>query len=417
LTRLLWLPGRARRRERRRPGDLLLGNSTATPTWSWAATWTPCGRRSPRGWRRLGPLRRRLRPQQRRFLRPAADARRVVRLRLGLASVDWASCPFTAPENLPARPAPPDTGSGGSGFGGSGSRKLPRCTSTTTPAATAGPCYATIQAAVDAAADGDTIVVQPGAYESFVVDGVDNLTLSGTYADAVSWTARAAPTPPGSKHRRRHPGNHDPARRPKRYCSPGRRPGRLAGCGEQNHPGQPADLPVHRPRPVHEPRQHGPAEPVHPGRRQRTMSRSPGSRPRLDPAWDAALSTTGMPASSDGGGLASEGGQLYLAPGAGSTSFSAYDPGADAWSARANVPIQMTSGASNPAADGTARSTCCPLDLGSDGQRPGRWQRRPRQPDGGQRPVPAGNFTQAGGVAVPTWLAGTAAPGTTWAAA
>ena len=47
------------------------------------------------------------------------------------------------------------------------------------------PCYSTIQAAVDAAADGDTIHVQPGAYESFIVEGKDNLTLSGVHPDAV----------------------------------------------------------------------------------------------------------------------------------------------------------------------------------------------------------------------------------------
>ncbi|MBC8422471.1 MAG: FG-GAP repeat protein [Chloroflexi bacterium] len=47
------------------------------------------------------------------------------------------------------------------------------------------PCYASIQAAVDAAGDGDTINVQPGVYGSVTIDGVDSLTISGVHPDAV----------------------------------------------------------------------------------------------------------------------------------------------------------------------------------------------------------------------------------------
>ena len=46
-------------------------------------------------------------------------------------------------------------------------------------------CYTSIQVAVDAAGNGDTINVQPGVYNSFVVSGTGNLTVSGIFADAV----------------------------------------------------------------------------------------------------------------------------------------------------------------------------------------------------------------------------------------
>ena len=46
------------------------------------------------------------------------------------------------------------------------------------------PCYSTPQAAVNASGTGDTVILQPGAYESFIVD-VDGLTIQGVYADAV----------------------------------------------------------------------------------------------------------------------------------------------------------------------------------------------------------------------------------------
>jgi len=46
------------------------------------------------------------------------------------------------------------------------------------------PCYADIQAAVDAAADSDTINVEPGAYASFTVNSVNNLTIAGVHPDA-----------------------------------------------------------------------------------------------------------------------------------------------------------------------------------------------------------------------------------------
>ncbi len=47
------------------------------------------------------------------------------------------------------------------------------------------PCYAGIQAAVDAAATGDVIQVQPGVYASFTIDGVNDITIRGVHADAV----------------------------------------------------------------------------------------------------------------------------------------------------------------------------------------------------------------------------------------
>ena len=46
-------------------------------------------------------------------------------------------------------------------------------------------CYTTIQAAVDAAAAGDTINIQPGVYGSFAVSGTNNLIINGVHADAV----------------------------------------------------------------------------------------------------------------------------------------------------------------------------------------------------------------------------------------
>ncbi len=47
------------------------------------------------------------------------------------------------------------------------------------------PCYTTIQAAVNARFSGDLIIVQPGAYGSFVVNGKNNMTVQGTNPDAV----------------------------------------------------------------------------------------------------------------------------------------------------------------------------------------------------------------------------------------
>lgn len=47
------------------------------------------------------------------------------------------------------------------------------------------PCYSNLQTAINNAADGDTIQVEPGVYGSILIDGKDNLTISGVYADAV----------------------------------------------------------------------------------------------------------------------------------------------------------------------------------------------------------------------------------------
>jgi hypothetical protein len=47
------------------------------------------------------------------------------------------------------------------------------------------PCYSTIQAAVDAASGGDLIIVQPGVYDDFTIDGKDNVTVRGMHPDAV----------------------------------------------------------------------------------------------------------------------------------------------------------------------------------------------------------------------------------------
>ncbi|MBN1317965.1 MAG: FG-GAP repeat protein, partial [Anaerolineales bacterium] len=47
------------------------------------------------------------------------------------------------------------------------------------------PCYSNLQTAINAASDGDTINVEPGVYSSIIIDGKDNLTISGVYADAV----------------------------------------------------------------------------------------------------------------------------------------------------------------------------------------------------------------------------------------
>ncbi len=45
--------------------------------------------------------------------------------------------------------------------------------------------FTSIQDAVGAAGNGDTINVEPGAYDSFTVDGVNDLTISGVHPDAV----------------------------------------------------------------------------------------------------------------------------------------------------------------------------------------------------------------------------------------
>ncbi|MCP4540736.1 MAG: PKD domain-containing protein [Chloroflexi bacterium] len=45
--------------------------------------------------------------------------------------------------------------------------------------------YTTIQAAINAASDGDTIQVQSGVYAAFTINNKDNLTISGIHADAV----------------------------------------------------------------------------------------------------------------------------------------------------------------------------------------------------------------------------------------
>ncbi len=47
------------------------------------------------------------------------------------------------------------------------------------------PCYSTIQAAVDARAAGDLIIVQPGVYAAFTINGKNNLEVRGLNPDAV----------------------------------------------------------------------------------------------------------------------------------------------------------------------------------------------------------------------------------------
>jgi len=47
------------------------------------------------------------------------------------------------------------------------------------------PCYTDIQSAVDAASAGDTIVVRPGGYPPFAINGKDNLTVQGVDPNAV----------------------------------------------------------------------------------------------------------------------------------------------------------------------------------------------------------------------------------------
>ena len=274
---------------------------------------------------------------------------------LGLASVDFGELPFTAPEDLPTHHAPRTTAIGEPGNRGIGQPEAATLY-VNDDAGCEGfsPCYSTIQAAVDAAADGDTLVVQPGAYESFVVDGVDNLTLSGAYADAVFVDGAGGPYAAKIQNASGVTLENMTLRDAQNAIVL-----QDAGVNGYDNPSLISNL---QSLLIYDFSQHALSMnrassarlsqcTLAGGKNHIEVTGSPD--PGLDPAWDATLSTSGMPASSDGGGLASEGGVVYLAPGAGSNTFSAYDPGADAWSARANVPIQMTSGASNPAADGS----------------------------------------------------------------
>ncbi|MGD8626790.1 MAG: hypothetical protein PVJ34_19795, partial [Anaerolineae bacterium] len=322
---------------------------------------------------------------------------------MGLAAIDWGELPFIPPGDLPRHDAPRTMAIGGAEtLASEGPEATTRYVNDDAGCDGFAPCYGTIQAAVDAAAGGDTVVVQPGAYESFVVDGLDNLTLSGTYTDAVFVDGAGGPYAAAIQ-------NADGVTLEKMTLRDAQSAILLqdAGVGGYDNPSLISNL---QSLLVYDFSDHALSMNRASSARLSQCTLAGGKNhvevsgdpdPGLDPAWDETLSTTGMPASSDGGGLTGEGGLVYLAPGAGSYAFSAYDPVADAWSARASVPIQMTSGASNPAADGSGNVYLLPGSI---------WEAMGSGLGGGSAVHDslalgsdlylAGNFTQAGGTTV-----------------
>ncbi len=91
----------------------------------------------------------------------------------------YAESPFVPPRSLPV--APPVSAENTSRNTVTGLRYVDddgNCAGLT-------PCHNTIQAAIDAAADGDTLTISPGVYSPFSIINRQNLTVRGVHADAV----------------------------------------------------------------------------------------------------------------------------------------------------------------------------------------------------------------------------------------
>lgn len=208
-------------------------------------------------------------------------------------------------------------------------------------------CYTTIQSAVNAALPGDVIIVNPGVYDSFLIDGKDNLAVRGVHADAVFVDGSAAlygikiQNAKGVRLEQmtvRHTdtaidldhagvgGESDPALAVQlqsllvydftlhaismdRFSSVVLTRCTLAGGGDHIFVYGPPSL-------------------------------------EIDLKWSTTI-TDSRAVTEDGGGLLAAGEKVYVLPGNGSSSLYAYDPAANSWTAEgelASVPGQLSGG-------------------------------------------------------------------------
>jgi uncharacterized repeat protein (TIGR01451 family) len=202
-------------------------------------------------------------------------------------------------------------------------------------------CYTSIQAAIDAAAAGDTINIQPGVYAPFTVDGIDDLIISGVHPDAVfvdgsggAYGVRIA--------------NADGVGVQNLTIRNATNAIELinAGTGGYDDPALATKL---QSLLVYDFSGHA-LSMDHLSTASLSQSTLAGGDDHIvisgapDPAFVADwtnLTPAGTPAINDGGGIAGYAGDVYAAIGGGSTQISRFDPGSNTWSGYANTPLGM----------------------------------------------------------------------------
>jgi len=201
------------------------------------------------------------------------------------------------------------------------------------------PCYADIQSAVDASTAGDTIIVQPGGYAPFLIDGKDNLTVQGVNPDAVFING-------GSSTYGVKIANASGVTVEKMTI-------RNADAGVLlDHAGQSLATTL---------RYLFIYDATHAVQMDRsstahiTDATFVGTDALIHiadaPRW-TQVSAANTPAVSNSGGIAAEEGKVYLARGENSREFYVYDPNANTWTRLYDIPVAMDGDGSNPIGDG-----------------------------------------------------------------